>query len=95
MSQMRETRLGIRRFEKLMRCISDVEKALKVVISEVHGIERVVLALGASPMRPQHLYELSFSPKRSLPVDPPEFNKTRAADAISKRVVYQILLKRK
>ena len=47
MIRMREVRIGIKRFEKLMDTISGVE---------VHGLESFILILGASPIRPQQVY---------------------------------------
>ena len=89
MSRMREARQGIRRFEKLMRAVSDFHAALKLAIGDLHDIEEAVLALGASSLRPQHVYELSFSRGgKSLPaIGAPEFTKTRAAEALSRKVV--------
>lgn len=84
---MREIKHGIRRFEKLMRSISDFQTALKLMISEVANIQGAILVLGASPIRPQHVYELSFSSGKSASiVGAPDFAKTRAADTLSKKV---------
>lgn len=83
---MREVKYGIKRFEKLMRAISDFQTALKLIISEIPNIQEAILVLGASPIRPQHVYEFSFSNAKSASVGAPDFAKSRAADSLSKKV---------
>ena len=48
--RMREVRIGIKRFEKLMDTISGVESALRILISEIFSLESFILILGASPI---------------------------------------------
>ena len=85
-SKMREVKQGIRRFDKLMRSVSDFQTALKLMISEVSNVQAAILVLGASPLRPQQVYEVSFLHGKSVPVGPPDFAKSRAADALSRKV---------
>ncbi|KAL7172354.1 hypothetical protein ACSBR2_031945 [Camellia fascicularis] len=58
--RMREVKQGIRRLEKVMTTISSLRTALQLMISEIPDINRVILVLGASPIRPQHVYEVCF-----------------------------------
>ena len=50
MIRMREVRIGIKRFKKLIDVISGVESALRICISEIPGLESFILILGASPI---------------------------------------------
>ncbi|EXB39364.1 hypothetical protein L484_025059 [Morus notabilis] len=86
-SKMREVKQGIRRFDKLMRSVSDFQNALKLMIGEVPSIQAAILVIGGSPLRPQQVYELSFPHGKSVPVGPPDFAKSRAAEALSRKVI--------
>ncbi|GMN48781.1 hypothetical protein TIFTF001_017948 [Ficus carica] len=90
-SKMREVKQGIRRFDKLMRSVSDFQTALKLMISEVSNVQAAILVLGASPLRPQQVYEVSFLHGKSVPVGPPDFAKSRAADALSRKVIRTLI----
>ncbi|PON55295.1 nonstructural protein [Parasponia andersonii] len=92
-SEMREVKHGIRRFQKLMRSISEFQTALKLMISEVPNIEGAILVLGASPIRPQHVYEFSFSNGKSASLGAPDFAKSRAAEALSKKAIRALISK--
>lgn len=85
-SKMREVKQGIRRLEKLMRAVSDFQNAIKLMISEVPNMQGAILVLGASPLRPQHVYELCFSHGGSVPSVAHDFTKTRAAEVLSRKV---------
>lgn len=89
-SKMREVKHGIRRLEKLMRAVSDFQNAIKLMICEVPSIQGAILVLGASPLRPQHVYELCFWHGESVPSNAHDFTKTKAAEVLSKKVLSAI-----
>ncbi|XP_015892093.1 uncharacterized protein LOC107426419 [Ziziphus jujuba] len=91
-SKMREVKQGIRRLEKLMRAVSDFQNAVKLVINEVPNIQGVILVLGASPLRPQHVYDLCFSHGK-LPGGAQDFTKSRAAEVLSRKAIRALISK--
>ncbi|XP_050363481.1 uncharacterized protein LOC126782306 [Argentina anserina] len=89
--EMREAKRGIRRFQKLMDGVSHFQTALKMVITEAAPrFGKVLLILGGNPMRPQHVYELSFSGRSAgsggeeVEVD---FAKSRAAEVLCRKAI--------
>lgn len=91
MGRMREVKRGIRRLEKLMNAVSNLQTALKLMIGgEIANVREVVLVLGASPIRPLHVYRLCFSHgKVAVSVrGEVDFAKTRAADGLSRKVPF-------
>lgn len=89
-SEMREVKRGIRRLEKLMRAVSDFQNAIKLMICEIPNMQGAILVLGASPLRPQHVYELCFWHGESVPSNAHGFTKTKAAEVLSKKVLSAI-----
>lgn len=75
--------MGIRKFEKLMNCISNVKTAVHLMIEQVPNVEQISLLLGPSPLRPLHVYELNFSQGRAVSG---EFSRSRVAEALSRKV---------
>ncbi|CAL9761495.1 unnamed protein product [Musa acuminata subsp. burmannicoides] len=57
----REIKQGIRRLDKLMCSKSSLLSALRLALEEMPDIREVTLILGASIVRPQHVYQLVFS----------------------------------
>ncbi|XP_048233326.1 uncharacterized protein LOC8272054 isoform X2 [Ricinus communis] len=92
-SRMREVRIGIKRFDKLISTITGLETALQLIISGIPGLESFILILGASPLRPQQVYELSFSHGNSLPGAHTDFAKTKAAEGLSRKVIRALITK--
>ncbi|KAF3436309.1 hypothetical protein FNV43_RR23401 [Rhamnella rubrinervis] len=92
-SEMREVKQGIRRLEKLMRVVSDFQNAIKLMISEVPNVQGAILVLGASPLRPQHVYELCFSHGESASSVAHDFTKTRAAEVLSRKAIRALISK--
>ncbi|KAG7967493.1 hypothetical protein I3843_08G101300 [Carya illinoinensis] len=90
---MRDAKKGIRRLEKLMNTISNLQTALKQVITEFPNIEGVVLVLGASPIRPRHVYELCFSHGKAAARGEVDFSKSRAADGLSRKAIRTLVSK--
>ncbi|XP_062114261.1 uncharacterized protein LOC133825294 [Humulus lupulus] len=94
-SEMREIKYEIRRFEKLIRTISDFQTALKLMISEVPNFQAAILVLGATPLRPRAVYEFSFPNHHSASVvTAPDFAKTRAAEVLAKKAIRGLISKR-
>lgn len=92
--EMREAKRGIRRFQKLMNQVSDVQTALKLAISEVPRFQQAILVVGASPLRPQHVYELSFSSWNGVLTgerDEIDFGKSRAAEVLCKKAIRELI----
>jgi hypothetical protein len=88
---MREVKHGIKRLEKLVNTVGGLESALQLIISEVLCIEEVILVLGASPIRPQHVYELCFSRGNAVPGDDGGFAKSKVAEGLSRKVCYMYI----
>ncbi|KAJ9187644.1 hypothetical protein P3X46_003073 [Hevea brasiliensis] len=93
MGRMREVKGGIRRLEKLMNSVSALESALQLMISEIPRLESFILVLGASPIRPQHVYELCFSRGKTVLRDASDFTKSRAAEGLSRKAIRALIAK--
>ncbi|GMH27749.1 hypothetical protein Nepgr_029592 [Nepenthes gracilis] len=89
----REVKLAIRRVDKLMNTISDLQTAFQLIITEVPIIEEVILILGASPRRPQHVYEMYFSWGRMVPETSKELTKSRTTELLSRKVIRALISK--
>lgn len=90
-SRKREVRMGIRRLAKLMNTISSLKTALQLMITEFLDIQRVVLILGPSPLRPLHVYELNFS--REAAASAGDFTRNRVVEALSKKAIRDLISK--
>ncbi|KAJ8899388.1 hypothetical protein K2173_018362 [Erythroxylum novogranatense] len=91
--RMREVNRGIRRLEKVVNTVSRVDAALQQIISEIPGIESVVIALGPTPARPQFVYELCFSHGNRIGNVIADFIKTRLAEGLSRKVIRMLISK--
>lgn len=89
-ARKREVKMGIRRLEKLMGCISNLKAALQLVITEVPNVDKISLILGPSPLRPLHIYELSFSNGRPVLED---FSRSKIADILSRKAIRTMISK--
>ncbi|KAL6500463.1 hypothetical protein OROHE_025829 [Orobanche hederae] len=87
-SRKREVKMGIRRLEKLMDCVYNLKTALRSVITEVPSVEKISLVLGPSPLRPLHIYELSFSHGRSFSGD---FSRSKIAETLSRKAIRMLI----
>ncbi|KAL9168627.1 hypothetical protein ABFS82_04G027400 [Erythranthe guttata] len=83
-TRKREVKMGIRRFEKLMACVSNLKSALQLMFAEVPTVETISLVLGPSPLRPLHVYELSF-PQGSVVSG--DFSRSKTADNLSRKAI--------
>lgn len=91
--RMREVKHGIKRLEKLMNTVSNLQIALQTIISETPNIERVILILGSSPVRPQYVYEIGFSHGKVVPECASNFGKNKIAEAISRKAIRALISK--
>lgn len=67
-----------------MGCTTNLKTALQLVIADVPNVEIFSLVLGPSPLRPLHIYELSFSNGRPVLED---FSRSKIAETLSRKVV--------
>ena len=88
LGRMREVKQGIRRMEKFMSRVSSLQIALQLMISEIPNIQEVILVLGASPIRPQHVYQMYFSHANAAPSAEADFVKGKTAEGLSRKVSY-------
>ncbi|CDP03621.1 unnamed protein product [Coffea canephora] len=87
-SRKREVKQGIRRLEKLINSVSNFETALQLLIPQIPQVERLILVLGPSPLRPIHLYELCFSSGTTVSAD---FVRTKVADGICRKAIRTLI----
>lgn len=85
-SRMREIKVGIKRLDKLMKSLLNLETALKVIINEIPTVDGVILALGGSPLRPQNVYVLEFPRGIDFSNVGDDFARNKAAEALSRKV---------
>lgn len=93
LGRKRQVKHGIRRLEKLMNTVASTKSALQLVFSEVPHVEAVILVLGASPVRPRHVYEMCFSHGQNVVSDACDFTRSRAAEGISRKVIRTLVSK--
>lgn len=82
----REVKRGIKRLEKMMKTVSSIRTALQLVICVIPNVQQVMLVLGPSPMRPQHVYEVCFAHGKVVCGRAGDFTKTRTAEGLSRKV---------
>ncbi|RDX84903.1 Preprotein translocase subunit SCY2, chloroplastic, partial [Mucuna pruriens] len=92
-SKMRDIKVGIRRLDKLMNSLLNMQTAFKIMINEVPTIDGVVLALGASPLRPQHIYVLDFSHAIDVSKVADDFARSKAAETLSRKAIRTLISK--
>ncbi|XP_077218733.1 non-structural protein [Tasmannia lanceolata] len=85
--RIREVKQGIRKLEKLMNSISSLLSAIQLTLHEVPDIQRVILILGASVIRPLHVYEIFFSHGRDVFEGENDSTKSKVADSLSRKVI--------
>ncbi|MED6199490.1 hypothetical protein PIB30_076366 [Stylosanthes scabra] len=92
-SKMRDIKMGIRRMDKFMNTLVKVQTAIKLMISQVPAIERLVLALGASPLRPLHIYVLNFSHGATRTAVSDDFGRNKVAEGLSRKAIRTLISK--
>ncbi|KAL1359506.1 hypothetical protein HN51_004817 [Arachis hypogaea] len=92
-SKMRDIKMGIRRMDKFMNTLLKVQTAIKVMISQVPTMEKLVLALGASPLRPLHIYVLNFSHGAARTTDSDDFGRNKLAEGLSRKAIRALISK--
>eukprot|EP01018_Ginkgo_biloba_P005567 Gb_12703 [translate_table: standard] len=88
--KLREIKRGIKKLEKLITSISNLLSAVQTMVNEAPEVQVVLLALGSSSMRPQHVYEIYFTCNESVPEDAgncPYVGKKVKADVVSKKII--------
>ncbi|KAL8262110.1 hypothetical protein R6Q59_026159 [Mikania micrantha] len=93
LGRKREVKHNIRKLDKLMKSIASTQNALQLVFREIPHVEAVIVVLGASPVRPRHVYELCFSHGKDAISDACDFTKTRVAEGISRKVIRTLVSK--
>ncbi|XP_059660509.1 uncharacterized protein LOC132306924 [Cornus florida] len=91
--RMRDVKREIRRLEKLMNTVSNLQTALQLMISENPNIQEIILALGATPLRPQHVYQVCFSHGKVVSKGACDFTKSKAAEALSRKAIRTMISK--
>ncbi|PIA30802.1 hypothetical protein AQUCO_05400121v1 [Aquilegia coerulea] len=89
--RMREVKQGIKRLEKLMSSVSVLQTAIQLMLHEIHSIQGVMLVLGSSPVRPQHVYEMLFSHGRVVSDHGKENTKSKVAEALSRKAIRALI----
>lgn len=92
-SRMREIKVGIKRLDKLMKSLLNLETALKVIINEIPTVDGVILALGGSPLRPQNVYVLEFPRGIDFSNVGDDFARNKAAEALSRKAIRTLISK--
>lgn len=87
-SRMREIKCEIKRVEKLMNTVSSLQTALQLTVREIPNVQKVMLVLGGSPIRPRYVYELFFSHGEVVSSGSGDFSKSKAAEMLSRKVSY-------
>ncbi|XP_068661141.1 uncharacterized protein [Aristolochia californica] len=90
-ARVRDVKQRISSLEKLMNNISDLLSAFEITLNEIPEVSAIVLMLGGSPLRPLHVYELSFSHGRYVLEKEMNSNNSRAADLLSKKAIRALL----
>ncbi|CAN1233285.1 hypothetical protein LINPERPRIM_LOCUS3852 [Linum perenne] len=91
--RMREVKRGIRKLQKLMNTVNILESALRLIITEVPGMESVILILGSSPIRPHHVYEFCFSHGNSVSADTCDFTRNRVVEGLARKAIRALITK--
>ncbi|KAG9457948.1 hypothetical protein H6P81_002456 [Aristolochia fimbriata] len=90
-ARLRHVKQRIRSLEKLMKNISDLFSAVELTLREIPEVSGIVMILGGSPIRPLHVYELSFAHGRAVLENQLDTNNRRAADLLSKKAIRALL----
>ncbi|XP_039008670.1 uncharacterized protein LOC120136779 [Hibiscus syriacus] len=90
---MREVKRGIKKMEKFMSTISSIQTALQLMIRETPNVQEVILVLGASPIRPQHVYQLCFMHSNPAPTVEANFVKGKTAEGLSRKAIRALISK--
>ncbi|XVE73157.1 hypothetical protein DITRI_Ditri11bG0094500 [Diplodiscus trichospermus] len=91
--RMREVKQGIRRMEKFMTGFSSLQTSLQLMIREIPNIQDVVLILGASPIRPIHVYQMHFSHANAAASAEADFIKGKTAEVLSRKAIRALISK--
>ncbi|XP_021897996.1 uncharacterized protein LOC110814747 [Carica papaya] len=92
-SRMREIKREIKRVEKLMNTVSSLQTALQLMVREIPNVQKVMLVLGGSPIRPRYVYELFFSHGEVVSSGSGDFSKSKAAEMLSRKAIRALISK--
>ncbi|KAG1365167.1 hypothetical protein COCNU_12G001670 [Cocos nucifera] len=87
----RELKQGIKRLEKLMNSISSLLSALQEALDEMPNIQGVTMVLGASPLRPQHVYQMLFFHGKFDRGSAKDSSKSKVAEALSRKAIRALI----
>ncbi|XP_010941759.1 uncharacterized protein [Elaeis guineensis] len=87
----REVKQGIKRLEKLMNSISSLLSALQGALDEMPNIQGVTMVLGASPLRPQHVYQMLFFHGKFDYGSAKDSTKSKVAEALSRKAIRALI----
>ncbi|XP_008807285.2 uncharacterized protein LOC103719697 isoform X2 [Phoenix dactylifera] len=87
----REVKQGIKRLEKLMNSISSLLSALQEALDEMPNIQGVTMVLGASPLRPQHVYQMLFFHGKFDSGSAKDSTKSKVADALARKAIRALI----
>ncbi|XP_042516128.1 uncharacterized protein LOC122090553 [Macadamia integrifolia] len=91
--RMRELKQGVRKLEKLMNSISNIQTAMQLVLNEIPDIQGVIIVLGSNPVRPRHVYEMCFSHGKVTMELTNDFTKSKAAEMLSRKAIRSLISK--
>lgn len=89
----RDVKLEIRRIEKMMNTISNLQTALMDLIREVPYVEDIIFAFGGTPRRPQHVYQIVFPCKRIASLATGDMNRNKTIEMLSRKVIRTLISK--
>ncbi|KAK1257567.1 hypothetical protein QJS04_geneDACA017522 [Acorus gramineus] len=89
--KIREVKQGIKKLEKLMHAISTFLSAFQVILDQIPDADGVILVLGGSLIRPQHVYELTFSRSGIACRSEYGLNRDRVAEILSKKAIRALI----
>ncbi|KAL9236024.1 hypothetical protein vseg_010737 [Gypsophila vaccaria] len=93
LGRKRDIKLEIRRLEKIMNMISGLRTAFQLFLCEVPVVENIILVFGASPRRPQQVYEICFSSGSKDFALSEEITRTRMIEVSSRKVIRALISK--
>ncbi|KAK9733528.1 hypothetical protein RND81_04G073300 [Saponaria officinalis] len=89
----RDIKLEIRRSEKLMNSISGLRTAFQLLLCAVPVVDNIIFVFGASPRRPQQVYEICFSSGSNDFLASEEITRTRMIEVVSRKVIRALISK--
>lgn len=76
-----------------MSKISGLQTALRLFIREFPNVEDIVFVFGASPRRPQHVYQFLFPHGSIAPLPSEDMARNRTIEVLSRKVIRALISK--